>query len=296
MLYWNLLHHLESGIDVIAVADNKSGDDTRDVVREFGDSIRYRSFSNFGTRQTVRLEMLHALLEETSGKLDWAAISDTDEFFWSTIGLAERLNVPDDIVAVNFDAKLFLPTAVDPAGGPVFVRETYHTGRTDTPLHTSYREGKTFYRASWLKTLPLKHHCKTHEHECQLVPHPQYRPDEACTHHYMIQDEDQFVAKAIRLIDYVMHRYNAPTTLSARVRWNLTPRKRRKLNRQSAQFKKDWWGTYLRGGEPALREYYRTVYTIPKDKLAEYLADGSIVHDDSFARYATRYLDRARAK
>jgi len=234
LLRWNLLHHLESGIDLIGVADNKSTDATRDVVAEFGPAVRYVSFPEFAQRQAVRHTMVRSMLDETDGRLEWAAICDTDEFFWSPNAAMRELlaPTPDDVVAVNFDAKLFLPTELDPPAGPVFVRRTYRTGR-DTPLHTSYREGKTFYRASWLAALPIEHNCSTHEHLCAAAPHPQFRHDEAVVHHYMIQDEDQFVDKVVRLIEWA----RPPESPVAALRWRATPRRKRALPSWTSRFK-----------------------------------------------------------
>jgi hypothetical protein len=59
--------------------------------------------------------------------------------------------------------------------------------------------GKTFYRSSWLTDV-------VDEHWDPRVPHPVVRrralgdqPD-AAVHHYMVQDEEQFVQKVARLI------------------------------------------------------------------------------------------------
>ena len=53
-------------------------------------------------------------------------------------------------MAVNFDMKLYLPTTLDPPNVPVFMSRIYRSGVADSPLHTSYRVGKTFYRSRWL--------------------------------------------------------------------------------------------------------------------------------------------------
>ena len=117
LLAWNIRHHLEWGVDHVAVADNRSEDATRDVVREFGDAVSYRRFEDFHARQTVRREMMLAVQERHH--VEWAGIADTDEFFWAP-GATMRDLLADtrpDVVAVNFDAKLFLPTELDGAEG-----------------------------------------------------------------------------------------------------------------------------------------------------------------------------------
>src|SRR6476660_6869047 len=119
LLAWNLRHHLDYGIDHVAVADNASSDSTQDVVAGFGSAVSTVVFDDFHARQAVRMQMLDAVKAQHT--VDWVGVSDTDEF-WFAAGrrmpdlLAE---VPDDIVAVNFDAKLFLPTALDATDAPV---------------------------------------------------------------------------------------------------------------------------------------------------------------------------------
>ena len=290
LLRLNLLHHLGWGFDEIAVADNMSTDGSADVVREIGSPVRYRRFSNFHDRQTLRHEMLHEIFRSGCVEGDWAAIADTDEFFWSSEDLRQILaSVPDDIVAVNFDAKLFLPTAVDPPSGTVLQRRTYRSTGPDSPLHTSYSAGKTLYRASWLMSLPVDHWCKNHEHLCIDVPHERYRHQVALVHHYMIQDEEQFVEKVVRLIEWA----KPPRGFRKALKWRVTPKAARPLPPWSEPWKKEWWSVYQRDGVAGVRDYYRNVYVIPADRVEEHVAAGDLVRDDALATYHHATLDSA---
>jgi hypothetical protein len=282
LLELNLRHHLEWGIDRIAVADNDSTDATSEIVRSFGDAVKTRRFSNFHVRQTMRHEMLHELVDESNGALEWAAISDTDEFFWADVPLAEILaRTPADVVAVNFDAKLYLPTALDAASGSILERRVYRTASDDSPLHTSYTAGKTFYRTSWLTSIPTDHWCKVHEHLCLDVPHPRYRPDLQLVHHYMIQDEEQFVEKVVRLIEWA----KPPEGTVAAMRWRATPKRKRALPHWTERWKKVWWDVYQRDGVEGVRRYYRDTYVIPADAVERHVASNDLVLDSGLADY-----------
>jgi hypothetical protein len=276
LLRWNIRHHLDWGVDHVAVADNASTDATADVSHEFGDAVSYRSFPEFLERQSVRTAMLDDLRARHTVR--WAGVADTDEFYWAerVDGIGGLLDdVPADIVGVNFDMKLYLPTDVDDPGLPVFMSRTHRSGSSDGRLHTSYRAGKSFYRADWLTTV-------TDEHWCKEVPHPQHRHAEPAVHHYMVRDEDQFVQKVTRLISWA----HPPDGFIARARWRRTPEIERTLPGWSAPFKKEWWGVYQQGGEPAVREYYRNVYTLVGDRRRDALADGSLVEDAGFATWS----------
>ncbi len=283
LLRLNLDHHLAWGFDFVAVADNDSTDATPEVAASYGSRVITRRFSDFHLRQTARLELLRDLVEASNGAIEWAAVYDTDEFFWAPdVDLADLLGrVPDDIVAVNFDAKLFLPTALDEPGHDVIGTRAYRSGGADSPLHSSYDAGKTFYRVSWLLTLPLDHWCPRHEHLCNDVPHARFRPPEALVHHYMVQDEDQFVDKVVRLVEWA----RPPDGVLARALFRMTPKQRRSLPKWSAQWKKDWWAAYQRGGVEGVRDYYREVYVIPEASVHEFVAAGTLAHDDAFARH-----------
>jgi glycosyl transferase family 2 len=283
LLRWNLQHHLAWGVDHVAVADNASTDDTADVVREFGDAASYERFPDFHDRQTVRTAMLDAI--RSRRPVDWAGVADTDEFFWSPEGdLASLLaDAPAETVAVNFDMKLFLPTALDRTGVPVFMGREHRSASADSPLHTSYSVGKTFYRSSWLTTV-------TDEHWAPEVPHPVVRADTlagrtepgTAVHHYMVQDEEQFVQKVTRLIAWAQ----PPSGLLARRRWRALPPRERDLPRWTAPFKKEWWSVYQQGGEAAVRDYYRNVYTLSAARVAETIEQGQLVDDPAFATWA----------
>jgi hypothetical protein len=285
LLRLNLQHHLEWGIDAIAVADNKSTDATPDVVREFGDAVRTRVFPDFHTRQTERHKMLHELIDGGAA-VDWAAISDTDEFFWSPVPLRELLDaVPSEVVAVNFDAKLFLPTGLDAHADNVVASRTFRTSGGESPLHTSYTAGKTFYRASWLSSIPVDHWCKNHEHLCVDVPHARYRAESPLVHHYMIQDEDQFVEKVVRLIEWA----KTPAGFRKALRWNMTPKRQRPLPPWSEPWKKVWWDVYRSAGVDGVRAYYRDVYVVPATDVPRHVESGDLVVDEGLANYARRH-------
>ncbi len=286
LLRWNLQHHLSWGIDHVAVADNNSKDETRDVVRTFGDSASYERFDDFHDRQLVRTAMLDALRDRYS--VDWAGVADTDEFFWSpgTDMAGVLAGAPDDALAVNFEMKLFLPTALDRAGIPVFMSREHRSASSDSPLHTSYSVGKTFYRSSWLTRV-------TEEHWDPAVPHAVVRVAELAeladpgaagpaVHHYMVQDEDQFVQKVVRLISWAQ----PPEGRIARARWKARPARQRDLPTWTAPFKKAWWSVYQQGGEAAVREYYRTVYTLSAERVRQATAQGELVADPAFATWA----------
>ncbi len=272
MLAWNLAHHLEYGIDHVAVADNRSTDDTQAVIARFGDAASTTVFDDFHTRQAVRMQLLDRVRGQHA--VDWVGVSDTDEF-WFAPGMQMDdvlADVPADVVAVNFDAKLFLPTALDAPDGPVIVRRHYRTSSNDSPLHTSYRAGKTFYRDSWLREI-------TDEHLAPEVPHPRYRHPVAAVHHYMVRDEEQFLQKVTRLISW------APEARRGLLRRRAPDPRTRELPGWSAPFKKEWWAVYRDGGEAAVRAYYRDRYTIGAEALAEHLARGEMVCDDAFATF-----------
>jgi hypothetical protein len=287
LLRWNLRHHLAWGIDRIAVADNESSDATRRVVEEAGERVTYRSFPDFHDRQTVRHEMLRDMVAATDRRLEWVGIADTDEFFWAPGDAAALFaGTPDDVQALNLGAELFLPTALDPPTGPIFVRREYYSADESSPLHTSYREGKTFYRASWLASLPVDHNCARHEHECVELDPDRVRRVKGIVHHYMIQDEDQFVEKVSRLIEWA----KPPAGRIAAMRWRKQPPQKRDLPQWTSRFKKDWWRAYQEGGEAGVRRFYREQYVIPEAQVSEYLERGWLARDGAFAAYAATAL------
>jgi glycosyltransferase involved in cell wall biosynthesis len=285
LLRENVAHHLGWGIDHVCVADNASTDATADVCASFGGAVSYQRFDDFHQRQPERHRMLHRLLDDTGGAVEWAAISDTDEFFFCDTPVRDLLaDVPDDVVAVNFDAKLFLPTGLDPDEGSVLERRTYRTIGDDNPLHTSYTAGKTFYRSAWLASLPIEHNCKIHEHLCLEVPHERFRHEVELVHHYMIQDEDQFVEKVVRLIEWA----RPPAGRLKAARWRMTPKERRPLPGWEARWKKNWWAAYQHGGVEEVRRYYRESYVVPAADVPGHVAAGRLRQDDALAAYTRR--------
>lgn len=276
VLRLNLEHHLGYGVDHVAVADNESSDDTPDVIRSFGDAASSIVFHDFAVRQSIRMQLLARLRERHGSALTWVGVSDTDEFHWSQSGsLPEMLaQAPADIVCVTARQKLFLPTADDAADGPVYARQRYRTSGPDSPLHTSYREGKSFYRAAWLKRI-------TSEHRAADVPHEIWSPGHPTVHHYMIRDEDQFVMKVRRL-----GAWRERKGLNSKLWYH-------KLRRvfgvplppYVAGFKSEWWNVYRDGGEDGLRRYYREQYRIQSDAIAGHVSRGELVRDDAFAAW-----------
>ena len=138
----------------------------------------------------------------------------------------------------------------------------HRSASSDSPLHTSYSVGKTFYRSSWLTNV-------TDEHWDPRVPHPVVRVDalgdapDAAVHHYMVQDEEQFVQKVTRLISWAQP---PEGRIARRALEGATAARRRDLPTWTAPFKKQWWSVYQQGGEAAVREYYRNVYTLSAER------------------------------
>jgi len=142
VLRLNLEHHLAWGVDHVGVCDNESTDATQDVVRAFGERVTSTVFHDFADRQRHRMEVLERIKARHTGRVQWVGVSDTDEFFWAPDARMPDLlaDVPQDVVAVTFHQKLFIPTALDLAEGPVHQRQRHRTGSYDSPLHKSYRE------------------------------------------------------------------------------------------------------------------------------------------------------------
>lgn len=277
VLRLNIEHHLSWGIDHVVVCDNRSTDHTQDVVAAFGDRVSTTVFEDFHERQRIRTEALERVKQAHPGAVEWVGVSDTDEFFWAPdVTMKEVLaEVPGDILGATFHQKLFLPTEVDPAEGPVYARQLYRTGNYKTPLHRSYREGKTFYRASWLERV-------TNEHRANELPHAEWSPDDWMVHHYMVRDEDQFLMKVRRLTSWRQRR-----GIKSK-RWYHKAREALGMSPEKpfvAGFKEEWWDVLENEGEDGLRRYYRTKYRIQEADLAGHLESGDLVYDDAFANY-----------
>ena len=278
VLRLNLEHHLSWGVDRIGVCDNESNDDTQAVVAEFGDAVTSTVFHDFHERQGHRRAVLESI-KARHGTPDWVGVSDTDEFFWAPgVSMPDLFtDVPDDVVAVTFHQKLFIPTALDAATGPVYHRQRHRTGSYDSPLHTSYREGKTFYRGSWLKRI-------TAEHRSHLVPHAEWNPpDPFVLHHYMIRDEDQFVMKVERLGSWRKRKGLASKLWYHKLRRAIgLP-----LKPFVAGFKETWWNVYREGGEEGLRRYYRDTFCVQRADVPRLIGSGDLVCDEAFAEWKT---------
>lgn len=276
VLRLNLEHHLSWGIDHVVVCDNESTDDTADVVASFGDAATRLVFHDFAVRQKIRMRGLEQVKARYPGEVVWAGVSDTDEFHWAPgVTLPDLLApAPADVVCATFHQKLYLPTELDAETGPVYARQLHRTTGPDSPLHASYREGKSFYRTSWLRKI-------THEHRSHLVPHEEWGPSEPTVHHYMIRDEDQFVQKVRRLTSWRerkgLHSKLWYHKLRRLVGIPLPP--------FVAGFKAEWWDVYRRGGEAGLRRYYRDEYRVQTQDVPGHIERGELVRDDAFAAY-----------
>lgn len=273
----NVRHHLAFGVDHVCVADNRSTDGTLDRLRQFGDRVSVETFDDFAVRQQVRRRLLDRAQERFRRAIEWAGVADTDEFFWraGATSVRDLLVAPDDVVCVTFHQKLFLPSELDPADGPVHVRQTWRTTSYASPRHTSWVGGKSFYRTSWLREI-------THEHREPSAPHPWWGPEDGVVHHYMIRDEDQFVMKVKRLVSW-----RPRTGLSSKPWWHAL---RAKLGLRPERpyvsgFKMEWWTAYETGGEEGLRRYYRDVFRLTRAALPKLAADGHVVEDRTFAEF-----------
>ena len=255
------------------------------MLASFGEAVSTERFADFAVRQSVRMRLLERLRARHGGAIRWVGVSDTDEFHWSAAhaDLGDLLDeAPGDVAGVTFRQKLFLPTADDPDRGPVWVRQTYRTTGPDSPLHTSYREGKTFYRGPWLRRI-------TSEHRCHELPHPPWSLPAPTVHHYMIRDEDQFVMKVRRLTAWRERRGLRSRLWYHRLRHAFgVP-----LPPYVAGFKSEWWDVYRQGGEDGLRRYYREEYRVQSAALPGHVERGELVHDTSFAEHGSARVGEA---
>lgn len=267
MLRQNLAHHLGWGFDHVAIADNESTDATRDVLREFDDAVTVATFRDPAERFAA-LPGLLARIEERYGAADWVAVSDTDEFWWTPeADLRSTLaRIPDRLVAVNSDQKLFLNTQLDAVTGPVYCRRTFRTTSTHSPLHTSYQKGKSLYRGAWLREYPV-----LNPHWSRNVPHSVWRFERPLVHHYMIDGEDSFVQK----VTVMEHKWN-PQVRGLPERSEPIP---------VSAFKMAWWRVFEVKGEGGLRDYYREEYVVSASSLPIHIGRGELVEDTEFADF-----------
>jgi len=256
LLRLNLAHHLEWGFDHVAIADNGSTDATQDVLREFGDSVTSTRIDDRFERYNALARLLLAI-ESEHGTVDWVAVSDTDEFWWTPDWEMRDLlsRVPDTLVAVNSDQKLFLPTELDPDSGPIYCRRTFRSSGTESPVHTSYISGKSLYRAAFVHS-----HGVLNPHWSGNIPHPLWRFKRPLVHHYMVDDEENFVRKVK----------------------GLDPSKRKAPMRG---FKANWWRIYQTAGEEGVREHFRREYILSASSLPVRVQHGEIVEDAEFAEF-----------
>ena len=278
LLRLNLDHHLAWGFDHVAIADNESTDATRDVLSSFGDAVTVEVIQDVNER-FVSLGRLLRRIEARHGPAQWVAVSDTDEFWWQPgSGLAGLLaSVPARAIGLNAEQKLFLPTALDPADGPCYLRLTWRTTGPASPLHTSYRRGKSIYRAGW-----VREHEISSPHWCLKVPSSPWQPARPLVHHYMIDGEESFVQKVLALQRWSPEVGKTPLAVET---VNQDAHDAAELRRRFRDFKVEWWRVYTAGGEAALREYYRTQYVISAAGIPGHVQRGELVHDTAFAAY-----------
>ncbi|CAG0975943.1 hypothetical protein BURK1_01482 [Burkholderiales bacterium] len=284
LLRLNIAHHLAWGFDHVAIADNESDDATPDVIRDLGDAATSMRIPAPKERFAA-LRQLILRIESLHGPVGWVAVSDTDEFWWHPGGdlRGTLARLPPDVLGFNAQQKLFLPTALDPDEGPVYCRRTYRSAGPDSPLHTSYRRGKSIYRGAWARA-----HEVDDPHYCVSIPPERWRStSRALVHHYMIDGEDSFVQK-----------------VTSRMRWNPSLRQvaaeRRALRDDEAAnfnfrgFKRVWWDIYATAGDAGLRSYYRSGYLISAQALPVHLSKGDLVLDREFADFARTRHDAPR--
>jgi hypothetical protein len=277
LLRLNLAHHLGWGFDHIAVADNESTDATQDVLREFSDAVTSTRIGDPYERYLALAKLL-TTIEEQHGTVDWVAVSDTDEFWWTPDDELRRLlaRVPDSLVAINSDQKLFLPTELDSVSGPVYCRRTFRASDTDSPLHTSYVSGKSLYRAAFVHS-----HGVLNPHWSGNISHARWRFKQPLVHHYMIDDEESFVRKVKGL-----ERWNRKVREASNVgmaRQELTSLQPQPVPLRA--FKAAWWRVYETTGEAGVRDHYRREYVISASSLPIRLQHGEIVEDAEFAKF-----------
>jgi hypothetical protein len=266
-----LAHHLGWGFDHVAIADNDSTDATQDVIGQFGDAVTATRISNPYDRY-VALAGLLEQIEGRHGAVDWCGVSDTDEFWWAPGPDIRRLleKIPETLLAVNSEQKLFLPTEVDPPSGPVYCRRTFRTSSTQSPLHSSYRTGKVLYRGAWVRTKGV-----TNPHWSWGIRGRVGRFDQPLIHHYMIDGEDSFVDK-VKSLERWGTQVFAEELRKASRGW--TPPMAR-------PFKAEWWRLYEVSGEAGLRDYYRKEYLISAKRLNGHLERGDLIQDTQFASF-----------
>lgn len=285
LLRVNLEHHLASGFDHVGVADHQSSDGTREVVESFGSGATYTLFDGslgmagrHGAGNVARTRLFR-LIEDRRGPIEWAAVSDTDEFWWTPGGTVCDVvrGLPHGAMGVNFEQKLFLPTALDRPEDVVYRRRIFRSSGPGSILHTSYSVGKSFYRGVW-----LRRHGVASAHWDNRIG-PRQRTEVAALHHYMFQDEDQFVSKVAWFIEDEPPMWRRVESLldPARRRWH---RPRRALHRSMiGKFKHEWWKIYTAGGETALRRYYRDVYSLDANAVRMHITCGDLIRDELFA-------------
>lgn len=280
VLKQNLEHHLAEGIDHVGVCDNRSRDDTQEVIRSFGDSVSSLVFEDFSRRQAFRMRCLERVAERLGRRPDWIGVADTDEFFWAPqANLPELLaDVPPDVVAATSRQKLFVPTEEDAETGPVYGRMCHRTAKDDSPFHHGHREGKTFYRGAWLRRI-------TSEHRSHEVPHPEWRFPVALVHHYMVRDADHFVKKVRRLSAWREHSWLQGSALFDR---GYRAIMRRPQTPFVAGFKREWWRVLQQGGEQGLRSYYQEHVQVSRSRLRSALQAGHLACDAAFADFKSQ--------
>jgi hypothetical protein len=286
LLRANIEHHLDWGIDHVCVGDHKSTDGTQDMLAEFGDAVTTIVFSDFFTRQVTRSELVEQV-RERCGEPEWVGVSDSDEFWWAAGTTMKEIlaEAPADRAAVNFQQKLYLPTVYDATDEPVTAQRAFCVTDIDSALNSAYRRGKSWYRGSYRKL--YRGAVWFSEHFDEGVGHPPIGPPEPMVHHYMIVSEEQFLLKVKRLTEWRSSRARRRMRFLDPV-YKLLRRPIPKPVSQSS--KAEWWDVFQRGGEDGLRDYYRNVYTLDRDRVAKELAAGELHFDPSFPNHSRERL------
>jgi hypothetical protein len=271
----NIEHHLSWGFDHIGVADNESDDDTVDVCHEYRDYVTRYPFQRFPRfalpgnlyeeKGIARQELLERIFV-CFGRVEWVCISDPDEFWFLPDVRAKELlaDIPSDVASVTFDQKLFLPTELDGTEGSLLVQRVFCSSGAESPLHTSYKEGKSFYRGSWLRGRVGRVASHDHWLGYGLGSDP-FRSSLRPLHHYMFRGEDHFVEKVKNFE-------------RSRTGGQLPPH-------MLTRHKGAWRQIYAEAGEDGLRSYFRQHYVIPANEVQGHLRDGNLVRDETFAQH-----------
>jgi hypothetical protein len=136
----NILYHLRMGVDFVIATDNKSVDDTVDILREFESQrvlhlIREQQDNYAQGAWVSRM----ARMAKARFNADWVINGDADEFWWPISGnLSETLGrIPNDYDVVSAPRYNFVPRSAIgtvPWYESMVCRETNSTNTRGRPL------------------------------------------------------------------------------------------------------------------------------------------------------------------